>query len=50
VLENCRNASNIPLGRGDFSKAVFDWRQLQRWPEGGATFTFTLPVTKEAAS
>src|SRR5262249_11733379 len=25
------SASNIPLTRAEFSKAVFDWRQLQRW-------------------
>ena len=25
------SASNIPLGRGEFSKGIFDWRQLQRW-------------------
>jgi signal transduction histidine kinase len=25
------SASNIPLGRGEFTKVVFDWRQLQRW-------------------
>ena len=25
------SASNIPLARSGFTKAVFDWRQLQRW-------------------
>jgi signal transduction histidine kinase len=25
------SASNIPLSRGQFTRAVFDWRQLQRW-------------------
>jgi signal transduction histidine kinase len=28
------SASNIPLSRGEFTKAVFDWRQLQRWNVG----------------
>jgi signal transduction histidine kinase len=28
------SASNIPLARGEFTKAVFDWRQLQRWHIG----------------
>ncbi len=25
------NASNIPITQGNFSKPVFDWRELQRW-------------------
>jgi len=25
------NASNIPIVTGDFVRAIFDWRQLQRW-------------------
>ena len=32
------SASSIPVTRGDFSKPVFDWRELQRWGISKASF------------